>query len=57
MSLYFIFPDVELVYRDPTGGLSILNLDHLNIRVLMTNSTFVSAQILIKCTLFIKNTS
>lgn len=34
--------DFELVYRDPTGGLSILNLDNYTTRVLMTNSTFVS---------------
>ncbi|XP_037937723.1 inactive dipeptidyl peptidase 10-like isoform X1 [Teleopsis dalmanni] len=32
--------DVELIYRDPSGGLSILNLDNYTTRVLMTNSTF-----------------
>ncbi|XP_049310132.1 inactive dipeptidyl peptidase 10 isoform X1 [Bactrocera dorsalis] len=32
--------DIELIYRDPTGGLSILNLDNYTTRVLMTNSTF-----------------
>ncbi|XP_017030377.1 inactive dipeptidyl peptidase 10 [Drosophila kikkawai] len=30
----------ELVYRDPTGGLSILNMADLTTRILMTNSTF-----------------
>ncbi|XP_061389965.1 inactive dipeptidyl peptidase 10-like, partial [Musca vetustissima] len=32
--------DNELVFRDPTGGLSILNLDNYTTRVLMTNSSF-----------------
>jgi len=32
----------ELIYRDPTGGLSILNMADLTTRILMTNSTFVS---------------
>ncbi|XP_030378827.1 inactive dipeptidyl peptidase 10 isoform X2 [Scaptodrosophila lebanonensis] len=32
--------DYELVYRDPTGGLSILNLADHTTRILMTNSTF-----------------
>ncbi|KAI9589259.1 hypothetical protein GQX74_007428 [Glossina fuscipes] len=32
--------DTEFVFRDPTGGLSILNLDNYTTRVLMTNSTF-----------------
>ncbi|XP_037937726.1 dipeptidyl aminopeptidase-like protein 6 [Teleopsis dalmanni] len=32
--------DVELIFRDPTGGLSILNLDNYTTRILMTNSTF-----------------
>ncbi|XP_037906971.1 inactive dipeptidyl peptidase 10 isoform X2 [Hermetia illucens] len=32
--------DVELIYRDPTGGLSILSLENYTTRVLMTNSTF-----------------
>ncbi|XP_055910172.1 inactive dipeptidyl peptidase 10 isoform X1 [Eupeodes corollae] len=32
--------DVELVFRDSTGGLSILNLENYTTRVLMTNSTF-----------------
>ncbi|XP_016962897.1 inactive dipeptidyl peptidase 10 isoform X2 [Drosophila biarmipes] len=30
----------ELIYRDPTGGLSILNMADLTTRILMTNSTF-----------------
>lgn len=34
--------DNELVYRDPTGGLSILHTENLTVRILMTNSTFVS---------------
>lgn len=38
----FSFPDEELVYRDPTGGLSILNVQNLTVRMLMTNTTFVS---------------
>ena len=37
--------DVELVFRDISGGLSILNLDNYTIRILMTNSTFVSFDI------------
>lgn len=37
-----IFSDVEIVYRDTSGGLSILNLDNFTISTLMTNSTFVS---------------
>ncbi|XP_062141261.1 inactive dipeptidyl peptidase 10 isoform X1 [Drosophila sulfurigaster albostrigata] len=32
--------DHELVYRDPTGGLSILNMADYTTRILMTNSTF-----------------
>ncbi|XP_023035131.1 inactive dipeptidyl peptidase 10 isoform X2 [Drosophila willistoni] len=32
--------DNELVYRDPTGGLSILNMADYTTRILMTNSTF-----------------
>ncbi|XP_046802103.1 venom dipeptidyl peptidase 4 isoform X1 [Lucilia cuprina] len=32
--------DTELVFRDPSGGLSIVNLDNYTTRVLMTNSTF-----------------
>ncbi|XP_032594836.1 inactive dipeptidyl peptidase 10 [Drosophila grimshawi] len=32
--------DHELVYRDPTGGLSILNMTDYTTRILMTNSTF-----------------
>lgn len=36
------FADHELVYRDPTGGLSILNMADYTTRILMTNSTFVS---------------
>ncbi|XP_073828737.1 inactive dipeptidyl peptidase 10 isoform X2 [Musca autumnalis] len=32
--------DNELVFRDPTGGLSILNLENYTTRVLMTNSSF-----------------
>lgn len=34
--------DGELVYRDPSGGLSILVVETLTTKVLMTNSTFVS---------------
>lgn len=34
--------DAELVYRDPTGGLSIISTENLSTRSLMTNSTFVS---------------
>uniref|UniRef100_A0A1I8PFL3 Venom dipeptidyl peptidase 4 n=1 Tax=Stomoxys calcitrans TaxID=35570 RepID=A0A1I8PFL3_STOCA len=30
----------DLVFRDPTGGLSILNLENYTTRVLMTNSSF-----------------
>lgn len=33
------------MYRDPTGGLSILNMADLTTRILMTNSTFVSLEI------------
>ncbi|KAL7743376.1 hypothetical protein ACLKA6_008353 [Drosophila palustris] len=32
--------DRELVYRDPSGGLSILNMADSTTRILMTNSTF-----------------
>ncbi|XP_002055619.3 inactive dipeptidyl peptidase 10 isoform X3 [Drosophila virilis] len=32
--------DHELVYRDPSGGLSILNMTDYTTRILMTNSTF-----------------
>ncbi|XP_031634021.1 dipeptidyl aminopeptidase-like protein 6 isoform X2 [Contarinia nasturtii] len=32
--------DYELVYRDPTGGLSILSTNNLSTRILMTNATF-----------------
>ncbi|XP_017869836.1 PREDICTED: inactive dipeptidyl peptidase 10 [Drosophila arizonae] len=32
--------DHELIYRDPTGGLSILNMTDYTTRILMTNSTF-----------------
>ncbi|XP_063230556.1 inactive dipeptidyl peptidase 10-like [Bacillus rossius redtenbacheri] len=32
--------DVELVFRDAYGGVSILNAENLTTRVLMTNSTF-----------------
>lgn len=35
--------DGELVYRDPSGGLSILSTESFTTRVLMTNSTFVSS--------------
>lgn len=34
--------DGELVYRDPSGGLSILVMDTSTVKVLMTNTTFVS---------------
>lgn len=34
--------DGELVYRDTSGGLSILEVETLTVKVLMTNSTFVS---------------
>lgn len=40
--LVFNFLDGELVYRDPTGGLSIFVTETFTTRVLMTNSTFVS---------------
>lgn len=32
----------DLVYRDQFGGLSVLNADRMESRVLMTNSAFVS---------------
>lgn len=34
--------DHELVYRDPTGGLSIISAVNFSTRILMSNSTFVS---------------
>lgn len=37
--------DGELVYRDPSGGLSILVMDTSTVKVLMTNTTFVSLKI------------
>lgn len=37
-----LISDGELVYRDPSGGLSILVVETLSTKVLMTNSTFVS---------------
>lgn len=41
---HFLFHvlDGELVYRDPFGGLSILAMDTSTVKVLMTNTTFVS---------------
>lgn len=41
-----LISDEELVYRDPTGGLSILNVRTLTVRMLMTNTTFVSLNLL-----------
>lgn len=38
----YTYIEGELVYRDPTGGLSILVVESLSTRILMTNSTFVS---------------
>lgn len=40
--MLFHFTDGELVYRDPNGGLSILILENYTVKVLMTNTTFVS---------------
>lgn len=40
--MWLLFADAELVYRDPTGGLSIISTNNLSTRTLMTNSTFVS---------------
>lgn len=37
-----LFLDGELVYRDPYGGLSILVMETSTVKVLMTNTTFVS---------------
>ncbi len=38
----FVFDsDGELIYRDTSGGLSILEVETLTAKVLMTNSTFV----------------
>lgn len=34
--------EVEFVFRDVNGGISVYNADNLTIRTLMTNSTFVS---------------
>lgn len=34
--------DGELVFRDPSGGLSIIVIESYTVKVLMTNSTFVS---------------
>jgi hypothetical protein len=34
--------EVELVYRDVDGGVTLFNAENLTTRVLMTNSTFVS---------------
>lgn len=39
---YITFSDGELVYRDPSGGLSILMLETTTVKILMTNATFVS---------------
>lgn len=36
------YVDNELVYRDPTGGLSIISAVNFSTRILMSNSTFVS---------------
>lgn len=43
-SQFFFLSDGELVYRDPSGGLSILvmAMDTPTVKVLMTNTTFVS---------------
>jgi hypothetical protein len=40
--------EVELVYRDVEGGVTLLNAENLTTRVLMTNSTFVSNTYFIK---------
>lgn len=42
--------DHELVYRDPTGGLSIISAVNFSTRVLMSNSTFVSFSV--RCATF-----
>jgi hypothetical protein len=34
--------EVDLVYRDVDGGVTLFNAENLTTRVLMTNSTFVS---------------
>ena len=34
--------EVDLVYRDVEGGVTLFNAENLTTRVLMTNSTFVS---------------
>jgi hypothetical protein len=40
--------EVELVYRDVEGGVTLFNAENLTTRVLMTNSTFVSTVYIIK---------
>lgn len=40
--------EVELVYRDVEGGVTLFNAENLTTRVLMTNSTFVSTIYVIK---------
>jgi fructose-1,6-bisphosphatase/inositol monophosphatase family enzyme len=34
--------EVDLVYRDVDGGVTLFNAENLTTRILMTNSTFVS---------------
>jgi len=38
----FVPTEVDLVYRDVDGGVTLFNAENLTTRVLMTNSTFVS---------------
>jgi hypothetical protein len=40
---FFFVADNELVFRDWTGGLSILSVDTLNLTQIVSNTTFVSS--------------